>query len=199
MKSISTTAVCGTAMNVTRPDDRKRTLQKHALFTYVPVRMLQRSSFELQELHRSILAFKDGRDFYTRWAARQFAHALAAADLTDVVIACVPASSSYSTARRWKRFSRLLSGMTGAVDGFDRIQVCGIRNRTHVTGENELAADINSYVHIDTGFFRGRKVLVIDDIYTTGKSSDAFISAMESAGANVTMAMFLAKTMRYRG
>ena len=40
----------------------------------------------------------------------------------------------------------------------------------------------------------GFNVLVIDDIYTTGRSSEAFISAIEATGAHVRMAMFLAKT-----
>ena len=88
----------------------------------------------------------------------------------------------------------MLCRLTGAVDGFDRVQVSGSRKRAHVTGEYELATNIKHYVHIDADFFRGKKVLVIDDIYTTGQSSTAFIGAMQAAGASVVMAMFLAKT-----
>ena len=44
----------------------------------------------------------------------------------------------------------------------------------------------------------GKKVLVIDDIYTTGQSSRSFIAAMEAAGADVVLAMFLAKTRQHR-
>lgn len=171
---------------------------KYALFEYVPNRKLAKASFELQDLHRMILEFKDGRNIYTRWAAGQFARALPAMDLSDIVIVCIPASTHYANVRRWKRFSAMLSEMTGAIDGFDRIQVSGSRKRAHVTGEHELATNIKHYVHIDAEYFRGRKVLVIDDIYTTGLSSAAFIGAMEAAGANVTMAMFLARTKRYR-
>lgn len=171
---------------------------KYALFEYVPNRKLGKASFEQQDLHRMILEFKDGRNLYTRWAARQFARALSAMDLSDVVIVCVPASTRYANVRRWKRFSSLLCGMTGAIDGFDRIQVSGSRKRAHVTGDCELATNIKHYVHIDAEYFRGRKVLVIDDIYTTGQSSAAFIAAMEASGATVTMAMFLARTKRYR-
>lgn len=49
-------------------------------------------------------------------------------------------------------------------------------------------------MHIDAEYFRNRRVLVIDDIYTTGQSSAAFIAAMEAAGATVVGAVFLAKT-----
>lgn len=171
---------------------------KYALFDYVPKRFLGKASFEMQDLHRMILGFKDGRNVYTRWAAGQFARALSAMNLTDTVIVCIPASTRYSNVRRWKRFSDILCRLTGAIDGFNRIQVSGSRKRAHITGEYELATNIKHYVHIDAEYFRGRKVLVIDDIYTTGQSSAAFIAAMQSAGATVTMAMFLAKTKMYR-
>ena len=88
--------------------------------------------------------------------------------------------------------------MTGAQDGFDRIQVSGSRKRAHVTREYELCTNIKHYVHIDADFFRGKKVLVIDDIYTTGRSSRAFIGAMQAAGASVIGALFLGRTKPYR-
>lgn len=171
---------------------------KYALFGYVPERKLIKASFELQDLHRMILEFKDGKNVYTRWAARQFARALAAMNLSETVIVCIPASTRCAHIRRWKRFSKLLCQMTGAINGFDRIQVYGSRKRAHVTGDYELATNIKHYMHIDAEYFRNRKVLVIDDICTTGQSSDAFIDAMRASGATVTMAMFLAKTKRHR-
>ena len=169
-------------------------MMRFALFQYVRENSVSRYPFEQQDVNRMILGFKDGRNVYTRWAARQFARALTAMDLSDTIIVCIPASTRYAHVRRWKRFSELLCQLTGAINGFDRIQVSGSRKRAHVTGDYELATNIKHYVHIDAEYFRGRKVLVIDDIYTTGQSSAAFIAAMESAGATVTMAMFLAKT-----
>lgn len=169
-------------------------MMKFALYTYIPRRRVCRKPFEQQDINRMILGFKDGRNVYTRWAARQLARALAFMDMTDYVIVCVPASTHYSHVRRWKLFSHLLSTMTGAEDGFQYVSVSGSRKRAHVTGEYELATNIKHYVHIDAEKLDGRKVLVIDDIYTTGRSSNAFIAALEAAGATVSMAMFLAKT-----
>jgi len=169
-----------------------------ALLDYYPKRYLRRASFEQKDVNRMILGFKDGRNVYSRWAARLFARALAAMDLSNVVIVCIPASTRYAHVRRWKLFSGMLCRMTGAINGFDRVQVSGSRKRAHITGEYELATNIKHYVHIDAGFFRGKRVLVIDDIYTTGQSSAAFIDAIKAAGATVTMAMFLAKTKRFR-
>jgi len=144
-----------------------------------------------------IIGFKDGRNVYSRWAARLFARALAAMDMKDVVVVCIPASTRYAHVRRWKRFSTELCRLTGAVNGFDRVQVSGSRKRAHVTGEYELCTNIKHYVHIDDDFFRGKKVLVIDDIYTTGQSSSAFIGLVQAAGADVQMALFLGRTKQF--
>lgn len=89
------------------------------------------------------------------------------------------------------------SAATGAIDGFNHVRVIGNRKRAHITGDYELATNIKHIVNIDNDYFKGRNVLVIDDIYTTGRSSDAFIGAMQSAEANVVMSMFLAKTIRF--
>lgn len=169
-------------------------MMKFALCSYVPRRFQKRATFEELDVCRMILGFKDGRNVYTRWAAKMFAKALAQMDLSDTVIVCIPASTKCAHVCRWKRFSKLLCKQTGAVDGFGHVDVVGNRKRAHVTGEYELATNIKHLVNIDADFFRGKKVMVIDDIYTTGRSSDAFIGAIEATGATVTMAMFLAKT-----
>ena len=170
---------------------------KYALLDYFPKRMLHRASFEQQLVHHTILGFKDGRNVYTRWAVKLFSQALAFMDLSDTVIVCIPASTRYSHVRRWKRFSEMLCRRTGAMNGFDRVQVSGSRKRAHITGECELATNIKRYLYIDAAFFKGKRVLVIDDICTTGQSSSAFIGALEAAGATVTMALFLAKTVQF--
>lgn len=171
---------------------------KIALYEYLPLRYQRHASFEQKDISRMILGFKDGRNVYSRWAARQFAALLRGNDLKDVYIVCVPASSHTSHVRRWKRFSSVLCDLCGAQNGFDRIQVLGSRKKAHLTGERELCTNIKHCVDIDNDFFHGKKVIVIDDIYTTGQSSAAFIDAMQAAGADVLMALFLAKTRYFK-
>lgn len=169
---------------------------KYALYSYIPRRYWQKVSFMEQDICRKIIGFKDGRNVYSRWAARELANVLADMDIKDCYIVCVPASTRCSHVRRWKKFSQLLCQLTGAQSGFDYVRLLGNRKRAHITGEYELATNIKYCVHIDNDFFRGKNVIVIDDIYTTGQSSAAFIDAMLSAGANVPMALFLGRTVR---
>ena len=66
------------------------------------------------------------------------------------------------------------------------------REKKHISKNTDI--DQSSNIEIDRKFFRGKKVLVFDDICTSGKTSQNFIEQMEKAGAKVKMAMFLAKT-----
>ena len=168
-----------------------------ALYSYIPRRKQRKASFEEKDVCRKIIGFKNGRNVYTRWAAIGMAKVLTGVDLSDICIVCIPASTHAAHVRRWKRFCNILCSVTGAQNGFEHVNVFGNRKRAHVTHCYELATNIKHYVDIDKEFFKGRKVIVIDDIYTTGQSSRAFVEAMQRHGAIVVGTLFLAKTRCY--
>lgn len=170
---------------------------KYALFSYIPKRLCRRATFEQEDIRRMILGFKDGKAIYSQWAAKEFAKAMGYMKMSDVTLVCIPASTRSSNIRRWKTFSQLLCEYTGATDSFGHIEVLRSRKRAHTSRQYELASCINQCIRIDVDFFKGRKLFVIDDIYTTGKSSAAFVDAMKATGATVALEMFLAKTVEY--
>jgi phosphoribosylpyrophosphate synthetase len=100
--------------------------------------------------------------------------------------------------RRFKEFSNIICERTGAVNGFSHVQVFGHRRKAHIDHVHELADNAEEYIHVDGDFFRGRKVIVLDDIVTTCKTANAFIDRMASAGADVSMVLFLAKTKQFK-
>ena len=167
---------------------------KYALLDYVPQRYLRRASFDTLENDRFILDFKSGRRYATDKASRLIGKALSLMDLKDTVIVCIPASCQRTYTRRFRKFSENVCAKTGAINGFDHIKVIGKREKVHICGE--YAAEDN--VWIDTDFFQGKRILIIDDICTTGRTSDDFREKMEQAGAHVRMAMFLAKTKQFK-
>ena len=167
---------------------------KYALMDYLPKRFLGHASFEAQEDIRHILDFKAGRKYAVELASKSIGKALSLMDLKDTIIVCIPASCQQTYTRRFRTFSANVCAMTGAINGFDHIKVIGKREKVHICGEH--AAEDN--VWIDTDFFQGKRILIIDDIYTTGKTSEAFCEKMEQAGAHVRMAMFLAKTKQFK-
>lgn len=52
----------------------------------------------------------------------------------------------------------------------------------------------NYQVQIDDAFFKGKKVVVVDDIVSSGRTADNFAKLLEEAGAEVKGGIFFAKT-----
>lgn len=171
---------------------------KYAIHQYIPKRYLKRASFEDIDNHRMILDFKDGKGYATEWAAREVCNSLSAMDLSDTVIVCIPASCKRTNERRFRNFASLVCERTGAVNGFGHVLVTGHRSKAHIDHVHELADNADEFIHVDGDFFRGRKVIVIDDIVTTCMTANAFIDRMVSAGADVRMALFIAKTRQFK-
>ena len=168
---------------------------KFALYNYTPQRRLRKASFEEQDLSRRILLFKDGRKTATTWAANMMAQSLRLIDLSDTIIICVPASCQHTYTRRFKRFTKTLCEKCNAINGFDYVHIVGKRDKRHIASTDSVLSNIL----IDNDKLSGQKVLVIDDIVTTGQTAECFIKMVENAGANVRMTCFLAKTKeRYR-
>ena len=173
---------------------------RYALFDYIPQRRLKRASFEIMETDRMILAFKDGRKFATAWAAKQVSKAFCEMNFDNTIFVCCPASCQRTQVRRYRRFSNQLCGSLGMVNGFEHIKVVGKRAKKHIrsNAETKKNNEIHNLLEIDCDFFRGKKVVVFDDICTSGKSSETFVRLLEEAGAIVKLTMFLAKTKTYR-
>ncbi len=165
-------------------------MMMYALYDYVPQRRLKRATFEQKDLNRRILDFKDGRIYATKWAAKMMAYCLQCLDLHEVTVVCCPASCQYSYVRRFRRFTHYLCRLTRAVDGFDLVRIRSCREKRHLSGRH-ISCMENACID---AAIRGRKVLVVDDICTTCSSACEFIESLRAAGAEVVMAVFLAKT-----
>ncbi len=171
-------------------------MMAYALYEYIPQRMTRRASFEQLDINRRILDFKDGRNYAKRWAAREMAYSLQQCDLHDVVVMCLPAHSHRAYVRRYKRFMEDLCSSCHAVNGFDMVRIHGERDQKHLSSERSSVSCMSNAT-VDAAI-RGRKVLVVDDICTTCASANDFIRCLKAAGAEVVMAMFLAKTRSWR-
>ena len=147
---------------------------KYAIMQYTPQRYMRHADFETQDTMRHLLDFKAGRKYATKWAAQIVGKTLSAMDLTN--------------------FSADVCAMCNAINGFEHIQVIGKREKVHISKKHGQ----KSNVQIDTDYFNGKRVLLIDDICTTCATANAFIEQLQAAGADVRMTLFLAKTKTYR-
>ncbi len=105
------------------------------------------------------------------------------------VFVCIPSSSQKDYEKRCKDFSAELCKDLGMVDGFPYLKVVHDTTPTHSGGNRD---DIR--VSYDDTFFRGKHVILFDDIVTTGATMTKYINLMTSLGAKVDYVISFAKT-----
>lgn len=164
-----------------------------SFFDYLPVKY-QASKREWQ-VRNFVWAFKDGKcavsaaQLVAKKIREQFG-----AEASDMVFVCIPASSQQKNEIRYKEFSAEVARLSGVKNGYDHITVEGERLAIH---ESHSGKHVNNVevINLDKDYFRGKKVLVFDDVITRGFSYARFACHLEMLGASVLGGMFLAKTL----
>ena len=107
--------------------------------------------------------------------------------LPTLTLVCIPASTAEKTAARYEEFAKIVTQATGMENGYDHIAV--VMDQEHLEDSH-----LPQYT-IDLAFFKGRKVLLFDDIMSTGGSVNKFALHMKEMGADVVAAVVLGKTV----
>lgn len=161
---------------------------------YYPVRI--RNVGEQQKADRqTVWDFKDGRA-YEKVAQLTASHLMAhfGNRISGIVFSCVPASTHEKNEIRYKSFSERVCELTHAINGYPHIHVAGERPAVHEHRKDETEARTAHMADYDTAFFKGKDVLLFDDIITKGISYATAAKSLEECGANVLGGFFLAKT-----
>ena len=164
------------------------------LMKYYPIRI--KNVGEQQKVDRqTIWDFKDGRA-YEQVALMTAKHLqeLFGSRLTSIVFACVPASTAEKNELRYRRFSERVCELTHAINGYPHMQVSVRRMAVHEHRKDETEARTAQMADYDTDFFKGKDVLLFDDIITKGISYATTADNLAACGANVLGGLFLAKT-----
>lgn len=102
----------------------------------------------------------------------------------QLTLACVPASLQAHTERRFKEFSQKVCEETGMQNAYSAFSY------THQTDEDGDQIDT---LHIDPNFFKGKKVVIFDDIIASGGSVAKFADQLKQLGAEIVAAIALGK------
>ena len=84
--------------------------------------------------------------------------------------------------------------LTGAINGYDHVSVCGDRMTVHENRKAERDVRNADIIEFDPTFFSGKMVVVFDDVITKGLSYAIYANRLENLGANVLGGVFLART-----
>lgn len=111
-------------------------------------------------------------------------------DCTDITFATVPCSSNENNTRRWKKFSKDLCERLGMENAFEHIKITkDATTASHYCGKRTMAK-----YGLNKSFFKGKAVVIFDDLATEGYHIEEFSKKLKDCGAEVIMAIVIAKT-----
>lgn len=114
--------------------------------------------------------------------------------LSKLTLVCIPASSQENTIRRYEEFARLLCSETGIENSFDKISVVKSKEERRSGGTSIQVGNL----WFDSTFFKGRYVILFDDVITRGDSMSTFKMQMQRLGAIVIAGLSVGKTKHER-
>ena len=133
-------------------------------------------------------------DRVTRLLKKKLLSTFEANSLKYLTLVCIPASSQIKTEARYKDFSDKICGELGMINAYPHISVVVEREERHLGGTSMNTSQLS----FDEDFFKGKYVLLFDDVITRGDSMRTFKRKMESLGAVVVGGLSLGKTKHER-
>lgn len=132
--------------------------------------------------------FKDGRDDCKEYFSEAFEVLSPEGSVTAMFMPCSTASRYY---RRFSGIASYLETAGYAESGLELVCITESRECKH-TAEYRTKVNTNNYAM--SRRLQGRRVVILDDLMTTGDSLNEYAHNLERAGATVCGAVFLART-----
>ena len=173
-------------------------MKKINFYEYLPQRFAATSE-QIVKVRNLIYNFKSGRKEAANFAADLIVRLLwnwYGHKCNEYTIVCVPASSNAEYRHRFCYFSHVVACRCQQDNAMQHIQILGKREALHRTA-NHVVQDSGTYrIELDKEFFAGRKVIIFDDLVTTGTTAEHFAALLQEAGAEVKGALFIAKSVK---
>lgn len=156
------------------------------------------TSAEAEQVRNFIFAFKDGKQWATDYAADMVVNSFVDTygdKASDFVLVCAPAANNKKYRKRFNRFAQMVSKGARVQNGNEHLAIYGERTAKHLSADR-VCEDFGYSVRLDRDYFKGKKVIIFDDVITSGATANEFASQLAECGAQVMGAMFLARTKR---
>lgn len=114
--------------------------------------------------------------------------------LNKLTLVCIPASSEENTYARFYEFSKLICNNTGMENSYDKISVL----KSKVERRNGGTSIDTNNLQFDNAFFKGRYIILFDDVITRGDSMNSFKDKMQQLGSIVIAGISIGKTKHLR-
>lgn len=164
-----------------------------SFFDYLPTKY--EANKQEWKIRKMIWDFKDGKrslkvaEMVARKIREQFG-----AKTNEIVFACIPSSSETTNTNRYEVFSNEVCRLAGTKNAFSAIKIKGERLAVHESKGSKTVTCVQ-VIDFNKKFFKGKQVLIFDDILTKGYSYARFACKLESYGAEVLGGYFLGRTL----
>ncbi len=112
--------------------------------------------------------------------------------LDSLTFVCIPASTKKKHRLRFEKFSYQVAMNCDMYDGFDHIELKYDREAKNQGGGEDF-----DNLRFDKKWFKGKTVLLFDDVVTQGNSISNMADELERMGATVIGAVTLGRTVHY--
>ncbi len=107
---------------------------------------------------------------------------------SDIVLVCAPTSTRSNYVKRWKQLSTDLCNSLGIKNGYPHVRVKDSDVPHHWGGKEAKAS-------FDKAFFKGKDVVLLDDLITSGYTMKTTSEALEKVGAKIVCHIAIARTI----
>ena len=164
---------------------------------YIPKAYRELATEEERSFSEWVINFKDGQKAQLKEGAQMVISKLRqwyGDKAKDLVVVPVPCSSMAQYRFRFSDFCVIVANTLGQANPMQHVTILGKRTAAHRNPAHTVVKDDNYEVQVDGDFFNGKKVVIVDDIVSSGRTADDFAKMLEEAGAEVKGGIFFAKT-----
>ena len=164
---------------------------------YIPKAYRELATEEERSFSDWVINFKDGQKAQLKEGAQMVISKLRqwyGDKARELVVVPVPCSSMAQYRFRFSYFCVVVANTLGQANPMQHVTILGKRTAAHRNPAHTVVKDDNYEVQVDGDFFNGKKVVIVDDIVSSGRTADDFANLLEQAGAEVKGGIFFAKT-----
>lgn len=142
----------------------------------------------------TIWKFKDGENRFVFTLSSCLNNKFGSEFLKNQTLAFIPASTKEKTKTRFQNFAEKVCRETGMSNGFGLIQSKLDREPKHISGVSN-SLPFNERINLNPNL-KDKSIILVDDIYNTGRSFREMASELKSVGAKSVIGVFLGKNVK---
>ena len=147
----------------------------------------------IKNIRNFIFSFKDGRKADVEYAANIIVESLKkeSINIENTCLMIIPASKPEKTNKRFEYFCSMVAKALNIENGFNYLSAI-----EHEETKGSSDKNIRPFLILNSEQYKGKNVLLFDDVITSGSSFKQVATKLLETGAKSVTGLFLAKTTR---